>query len=265
MSPDAVLPLELRTMTESPVAGLRVVERMVEGATATVIAIHGGLDRGGSFARLARRLRTLNLIAYDRRGYQGSRDLGPLSLDENLSDLQQLAKYASQRGPVIYFGHSYGGLLALTSAAAEPELVQLVVTYEPALPWSYRRQRPKREFSLDPAQEAENFFRRIVSNAVWERLSAQEKESRRLDGPALLNDLQTLRDSPLLQLQRIEAPTVYIYGDGPNKSNYEEVAQRLSHEIQDFTIVQIDRAPHGAHLANPDKLASIIEQQWENT
>ena len=42
---------------------------------ANIICVHGGLDRGGSFARLARRTEQFDLIAYDRRGYQGSRSL----------------------------------------------------------------------------------------------------------------------------------------------------------------------------------------------
>jgi pimeloyl-ACP methyl ester carboxylesterase len=184
-------------------------------------------------------------------------------LDEHLGDLEQLAKYASQRGPVIFFGHSYGGLVALAGAAAQPQQVQLVVTYEPALPWTYRKTRPQREFTGNPAQEAENFFRRMISDAVWERLSATEKESRRLDGPALLNDLENLRDLSSLHFERIEAPTVYIYGDGPNTTNYEDVALRLGEEIRNFSVIKIDHAPHGAHLANPDRLAAIVENEWE--
>jgi len=254
---------ELRTINESPVPGLRVVERVVEGATATVIAVHGGLDRGGSFSRIARRLQHLNLIAYDRRGYQGSRSLGPLSLDEHVRDLEQLAEYASKRGPVIYFGHSYGGLISLAGAVAPPPLVRLVIAYEPALPFSFRQHRPERTFSIDPAEEAERFFRRMVSDAAWERLSPAEKESRRQDGPALLNDLETLRDLSSLHLEGINVPTVYIYGDGGNSLNYEEMASRLAKQIKEFTVIHIDNAPHGAHLANPDRLAAIVEQEWE--
>jgi len=36
------------------------------------------------------------------------------------------------------------------------------------------------------------FFRRMVSNSAWERLSELERRSRRLDGPALYSDLSLL-------------------------------------------------------------------------
>ena len=81
MSSSHAIPQGLHFVANSPVAGLAVAERRVESPLATVICIHGGLDRGGSFARLARRMELFDLVAYDRRGYQGSRDLGPLGLE----------------------------------------------------------------------------------------------------------------------------------------------------------------------------------------
>ena len=40
---------------------------------ATVVFVHGSLDRGESFRRVMRRLPELTTVTYDRRGYQGSR------------------------------------------------------------------------------------------------------------------------------------------------------------------------------------------------
>jgi pimeloyl-ACP methyl ester carboxylesterase len=59
---------------------------------ATLICVHGGLDRGGSFARLARRINAFDVVTYDRRGYQGSRDLQPLSFELHVEDLLALAR-----------------------------------------------------------------------------------------------------------------------------------------------------------------------------
>ncbi|HEY5010734.1 MAG TPA: hypothetical protein VIH73_06215, partial [Acidimicrobiales bacterium] len=72
------IPHGLHFVANSPVRGLAVAERRVEHPEATVICIHGGLDRGGSFARLARRIDRFDLVTYDRRGYQASRELQPL-------------------------------------------------------------------------------------------------------------------------------------------------------------------------------------------
>ena len=101
MSSAPVTPLGLHFVANSPVPGLAVAERRVHDPEATLICVHGGLDRGGSFARLARRTEIFDVIAYDRRGYQGSRDLAPLDLTHHVDDLLALTREAALRGPVI--------------------------------------------------------------------------------------------------------------------------------------------------------------------
>ena len=46
----------------------------------TVVFVHGSLDRGDSFRRAMRRLPEFTTLAYDRRGYQGSRAGGVVDL-----------------------------------------------------------------------------------------------------------------------------------------------------------------------------------------
>ena len=90
------LPTRLQRLhftSNSPVKGLAVAERRVIDPEATVICVHGGLDRGGSFARLVRRLETFDVVAYDRRGYQGSRDVQPLGLQYDVDDLSALVTH----------------------------------------------------------------------------------------------------------------------------------------------------------------------------
>jgi len=246
------------------VSGLHVAERRVPGAQATVIAVHGGLDRGGSFARIARRLSHLDLLTYDRRGYQGSRDAGEPSLDNHCDDLARLADYARERGDVVFFGHSYGGLICLDVAVHHPDLVSLVVTYEPSLPWILPRPgMSTRVLSTNPDDEAEAFFRRMVSDSAWERLGPMEQQSRRLDGPALLADLRTLRAAMPFNVADLKTPTTFVYGESANAAYYAAVGARLVNLSPQIRTESIEGAPHGAHLTHPDRLAAIIEQQWE--
>ncbi|NNN01711.1 MAG: alpha/beta hydrolase [Acidimicrobiaceae bacterium] len=259
----AKLPLGLRFVSETPVPGLRVAERRVEQPLASIICVHGGLDRGGSFARLARRSEHFDVIAYDRRGYQGSRDLRPLDLTHHIDDLVALAKVESRRGPVILFGHSFGGVIALGAAIRETELVDLVITYESPLPWILHRPSSRPPLSSDGAVEAERFFRRMVSNSAWERLNEREREARRLDGPALISDLTSLHDGPRpFDLSQLRARFVYLFGDGIIADYYEALCTQLVSLNPNFACRQLDGAPHGAHLSNPDQLESTIEEIW---
>lgn len=265
MTSGATLPRGLHTVADSPVPGLAVAERRVEGALATVICIHGGLDRGGSFARLARRTDSFNLVAYDRRGYQGSRSLGPLTLEGHIDDLLAIAERESSRGPVIYFGHSFGGVVAMGAAIASPSSVQLVIAYESPLPWVLHRESSRPSLTDDSEYEAEVFFRRMVSNSAWERLSEHERESRRLDGPALLSDLSSLRTGGApFDLSDLKTPTLYLHGDGIIADYYRALGARLPEVNPLIKVRELTHANHGAHLSSPDQLSTVISETWES-
>ena len=111
---------------------------------ATVVFVHGSLDRGESFRRVMRRLPELAIVAYDRRGYQGSRRGGVVDLGGHIEDLLSIAEAAaSGGGPVVAVGHSLGGDVVMGAALAAPRAFRAVGAYEPPMPWlGFRRNRP---------------------------------------------------------------------------------------------------------------------------
>jgi pimeloyl-ACP methyl ester carboxylesterase len=252
-------------LSDEIVTGLHVLERRVAAPTATVVCVHGSIDRGGSFARVARRLDHFDVVAYDRRGYQGSRELGPLSLDAHAGDLLEIVDRERRRGPVVVLGHSYGGVVALAAAVREPRAVDLLVLYESPLRWVLARPGFHHEVDADPAAEAEGFFRRMVSNAAWERLSEPERNARRADGPALVDDLRTVRGPSPFRLESLSTPLTYAHGDGERRGYHEALADELARLVPGTRGAELRGAGHGAHLANPDQLAHLIEAEWEFT
>ncbi len=258
-------PNGLRFIADSPVPGLAVAERRVDMPEGTLICVHGGLDRGGSFARLARRIKDLDVVTYDRRGYQGSRDLQPLSFDLHVEDLVTLARHERDRGPVVVFGHSYGGVVALGACLADPSLFELAILYEAPLPWILRRSGTHRLLTDDPEREAEAFFRRLVSDAAWERLSELERDSRRRDGPSLISDLSSLHEALALELTQLRVPTTYAYGDERSPDYYRELCARLAQLNGLIGSRELHNAGHGAHLSIPDQLATMIESLWHES
>jgi len=260
-------PLErLHFTSDSPVKGLAVAERRVLNPEATVICVHGGLDRGGSFARLVRRLETFDVVAYDRRGYQGSRDLQPLGLSDHVDDLCALVEHEALSAPVIVFGHSFGGVVALGAGMREATPIQLIVAYESPVPWILQHQHPRPTPTSDAKSEAEAFFKRMVSENAWNRLSEQERESRRLDGPALLSDLAALRNEvALFDLAQLTTPFTYVFGDGTRVDHYRALSEALVKVNHAIKTVEIAKAGHDAHIRNPDRLADVIREQWALT
>ena len=266
MPADSSLPHGLHFIAETPVRGLAVAERRVAHPDATIICAHGGLDRGGSFARLARRTERFDFVTYDRRGYQGSRDLQPLGLAHHIQDLLALVRDEASRGPVILFGHSFGGVVALGAAIAEPSLAQLVVVYEAPLPWILRRHTTRTPLTDDPSLEAERFFRRVVSNDAWDRLSELQRDARRADGPALVSDLTGLHGhAEPFDMSQLSVRAYYLYGDGPLTDYYRSLCVELRKVNPDIDSRELANASHGAHLTAPDQLATLIAELWDDT
>ncbi len=229
--PSSTAPLRLHFIADSPVAGLAVAQRRVESPLATVICVHGALDRGGSFSRLARRLENFDVVAYDRRGYQGSRGLGPVDLGHHVADLRTLIHREAPGRPIILFGHSFGGVVALSTAIQDPSGLSLLINYESPAPWILPRRNIHPPLTDNSPAEVERFFRRVVSDVAWDRLSETQRESRRLDAPALLSDLTTVRrEHAPFNLADLRVPTTYAFGTGNSEAAdyYRALASAMS-------------------------------------
>jgi pimeloyl-ACP methyl ester carboxylesterase len=153
-------------------------------------------------------------------------------------------------------------VVALGASASE-SLAQLVITYETPLPWILPRGSGRPPLSDDPAHEAEVFFKRVVSKSAWERLSESERESRRRDGPGLLSDLRILTQQQPFDIRELTAPTVFVHGDGVLVDYYRALSMELQRVNPTIHSVEMQKAGHGAHLANPDQLAVLVQQLWE--
>ncbi len=230
-----------------------------------VVFVHGSLDRGASFARVRRRLTELTTVAYDRRGYRGSRHLHPLA--EGLADhVEDLLDVIDGREAVVV-GHSYGGNVALGAALdARGATIRALAAYEPPQPW-LRRDAPtsgdgpasSRSWDGDePGAAAERFFRRMVGDAAWERLSEEERADRRADGPALSAELAAIRirQAPF-DVSTLAVPAVYGRGSESLPHHRQAVAWLVEH-TPDAELFEIDGARHGAHLTHPDAFATMV-------
>ena len=254
----------LRYLAPSPLGALAVAQHRVNEPRATVVAIHGGLDRGSSFSRLSRRLFDFDVVSYDRRGYQRSRLLGAGTLADHVADLGNVIAGVRDSAPVILFGHSFGGLVALALCAQRVDIAQLVVAYETPLPWILERDAPAEATVPNAALEAEMFFRRVVSDASWERLGPLERESRQLDGLALCADLDEMSSSRTpFDVEEIRVPVRYLYGDLGGHGYYRELAHLLEATNPHFSTREIPGARHGAHLSHPDVVASEVRSAFE--
>jgi pimeloyl-ACP methyl ester carboxylesterase len=256
-------------------AALHVASRPAPApGAATVIFVHGSLDRSESFRRVMRRLPDLTTIAYDRRGYQGSRDGGVVDLGGHIDDLLAVAQASWQAagsgggagGPVVAVGHSLGGDVVVGAALAEPRAFDAIGVFEPPMPWlGFRREhasggpvRPWPALAEDPGVEAERFFCRMVGEAAWSRLTEVGRASRRADGPALVADLRSLRgECPPFDVCALELPSVFGMGGLTTQPHHRRSVQWLGANVPGAVLFEIEGAQHGAHLSHPDHFAAM--------
>jgi pimeloyl-ACP methyl ester carboxylesterase len=221
-----------------------------------------------------RRLPDLTTIAYDRRGYQGSRDGGVVDLGGHIEDLLAVAEAswaaAGSRGgpggPVVAVGHSLGGDVVIAAALAEPRAFDAIGAFEPPMPWlGFRRNqgpdrpaRPWPALAEDPGVEAERFFCRMVGEASWSRLTEAGRESRRADGPALVADLRSLRgEGPPFDVRGLRIPSVFGMGGLATQPHHRRSVQWLGANVPGGVLYEIEHAQHGAHLSHPDHFAAM--------
>lgn len=232
-----------------------------------VVLVHGSLDRAASFKRVIRRVldatTDVGVVAYDRRGYGGSRHGAPAPLPRHIDDLLEVAAAIPGDGPAVAVGHSLGGVVVLGAAATDPRAFGAVGAFEPPLPWvGFRRPRPGPPSwaspDADPAAEAERFFRRMVGDQAWERLPESAREERRADGPAMLADLRSFSDGAPFDLATIEVPVVFGRGGPASAPHHREGAAWAADTVPRARLIEIERASHGAHLSHPGAFAEFV-------
>ncbi len=255
-------------------AALHVTARTASGdsaGAATVVFVHGSLDRGDSFRRVMRRLPDVGVVAYDRRGYQGSRGGGVVGLGGHIEDLlavmEEVRDEARAAGPVVCVGHSLGGDVVIGAALAEPSLFDAIGVFEPPMPWlGFRRDaasgasapRPWPPIADDPGEEVERFFSRMMSPGGWARLTDEGKASRRADGPALVADLRSLRgEGAPFDVTALAMPAVFGMGGPTTQPHHRRSVQWLGEHVPGGVVYEVEGAQHGAHLSHPDHFAAM--------
>lgn len=235
---------------------------------ARVVFVHGAMDRGASFSRVVRCLEGLapgtEAVVYDRRGYARSSHRAPGDFGTHVEDLLALLDGEE----AVVFGHSLGGLIAL-AAATRSSLVGPVVVYEPPMRWApwwpkesagsqamaaaTKNGRPR------PGDVAEGFLRAMMGDRRWARLPAKTREQRRLEEPALLADLSSVREVPPFDLRALRVPVVIAYGT-EGAPHHRRAARELAAGIAGARLHEIAGAGHGAHLTHPRELAALLSE-----
>lgn len=253
-----------------------------------LLALHGWLDNAGSFDGLAPLLETRHVIAVDMAGHGRSSWRDAAAPDywlDYLDDIDQIFHHFGWENADL-LGHSLGGTLASTYAAAFPERVQRLVLIEALGPLSLpvehtvpqlRKGMAERAafapsalrvfVDVDQAAQARmrvNDLGHAAANALVERgLVKVDTESVSgyhwsTDPRLLLPSLQRYSEEQALAiLDAITAPTLLILAVPAHPYARTAAMQSRLDRVADIECVRLP-GNHHLHLENPQPVAMAI-------
>ncbi|HET6952236.1 MAG TPA: alpha/beta fold hydrolase [Acidimicrobiales bacterium] len=238
--------------------GLWAQER---GEGPLVVLVHGAMDRSGGMLRVRRALEhDHRVIRYDRRGYGRSLPAGPpVTFDQQVDDLAAVLRGRQ----AVLVGHSFGGVVCLALAERRPDLARAVLAYEAPRMWaswwpggSVGLQASRQE---DAGDAAEWFLRRMIGDAMWERLPAAMRAERRAEGPALVAEIASVRPPrpPPYDAAAIRVPVLAVAGSA-SRPHHVRATDELAAVAPHGARVVLDGAGHGAHLSHAAELADLV-------
>jgi pimeloyl-ACP methyl ester carboxylesterase len=225
-----------------------------------VVVVHGSMDRSAGMLRVARQLDDVaEVLRYDRRGYGRSMPHdGPFGMEQQVDDLVGLLDGRS----AVLVGHSYGGNVALATAARHPALVRAVSVYETPLswePWWPGTTAGANALATrgEPADAAEAFMRRLVGDERWEGLPERTREQRRREGAAMVGELSDLREHVPWLPEQIGVPVLAGYGS-KGRPHHRRGMEHVADTVAGARAVQLDGCGHDAPLSHPALYAELL-------
>lgn len=235
-------------------------------AARTVVVVHGSVDRADTFRRVVDHLPGRPVLGYDRRGWGASRPLGGADVDfgVHVDDLRTVL--ADLDGPPVVLGHSYGALVALAAAAADPSRVAGIVAVEPPvrwLPWwpvddPWERTVRGAAAEGGPEQATRAMLTELLGPASRLHLARARPSDLAADGAALIAEMtDPTVDVPALDPLTFPLPTVVAAGSR-SAPHHVEVARRLAELLPHGRFEEISGAGHAAHVSHPRELARLV-------
>jgi pimeloyl-ACP methyl ester carboxylesterase len=111
------------------------------------------------------------------------------------------------------------------------------------------------------AEAAEWFLRRMIGDAVWERLPATTRAERRAEGPTLVAEMASVRPPapPPFDPAAIPVPVVAVRGAAA-RPHHVRATGELAAAAPRAELHVIAGADHGAHLSHPVELADLVRR-----
>jgi pimeloyl-ACP methyl ester carboxylesterase len=229
----------------------------VRGDGPPVVLVHGTSGSKAHMGRLARALADdFRVVTYDRRGRGDSGDADEYDFQRELEDLRAVVDAVD--GDPVVFGHSFGGLIAL-SAAPDLDADRLVLSEPAVLVDDYHEtlsDRIRERIAAGDREGAvEAFFETVgtigaVSQQVVDRAATIVE--------TIAREIEVVESSDVDDPQT-GLPTLLVIGEhGPD--HLKRAVDYLEAELEDAERVEIPNTGHMAVITDPERVAAVIRE-----
>jgi len=270
--PPATEPVH-RTIRMDDGQALAVFELPDDAAIAdrpVAMLLHATLSTSDQLVRLGRRLADrARVVLVDRRGSGASTmpDPGPVPVPRQVADIIGVLD-AIGVGRAVLVGHSFGGVVALETAARHPDRVAAVFVWEPpyldVAPPAVRRSMARvgddvaRAYADGGAEAAAHRFLDAVAGAgAWDALHPRQQAWIGREGTGALADA-AMRGLDPGALAGIACPVVIASGDA-SEPFYAPIADALAARIGPrATRTRVPDLRHPAPITDPAVIAELV-------
>jgi pimeloyl-ACP methyl ester carboxylesterase len=243
-----------------------------------VICLHASASSSRQWRALGARLGDrFRVVAPDLYGSGNSpqwADDRPLRIADEVAHLEDAFRGAGE--PVHLVGHSYGGLIALHAALANPGRIRSLVLFEPVAFGVLLAEDPDQPAARevlavqhdteaaiargDLGAAAERFIDYWMGTGAWANMLAPQRAA---TAPTMLGVRPQFgailgEPTPLPAYAAVKVPTLFLTGTrspAPSRA----VARLLIATLPDVTAVELDGVGHMAPVTHPDLVNAAID------
>ena len=265
--------------TTAPVAGAATVPAADDGLSAKApVVFESGLGLSRLlWANVAHLLAKAGYrtISYDRSGLGRSPAATERSLEAPVADLEQVVQTYAPQGAIIV-GHSYGGIMARTLTARQPQLVKALVLVDPSSEFVGAQIGPlgkrlealfdsaitfSRDLKLLPAFLMATGYKhlpvRLQQKVRIEDVSDAALKARRQENEGYYPALAKLRDHPLPHPQ---VPVEILLASSSPESEWFKAHSEYASKLPDAHLWQASTSSHMVPLLKPQEVALAVKQ-----
>lgn len=261
---------------ETSVSNVHYFEGKGDGTLPEFVLLHGIASSATGYSKLIHLLhrQTRRLLAFDSPGHGWSSNPHEELTPEVIYQGLQEALDATIQEPVVLFGNSLGGAMAVRYAIERPEKLRALVLSSPAgAPISEEEYRTLRElFRVTSRKEARTFLKHLYHKTPWYRRVLERLIQQMIGRPHIQSFFENVKPQESQNryfspddLSTLTPPTLFLWGQSERMLPDSIFQYYQKHLPKHSVIERPEHFAHSPHLEFPERLFERIRLFVQDT